>query len=461
LMLQTPPKFIKELIKYGADVNAVDPEDVSALMYAVQHSHDPEVIKALVKAGAKVNYLQSRSALHIAVMNNDESVKALIDLGADVNILDDDGIAPFQLALYPKYLSNLKLMIKAGAKVNYRLGSQRPKTCCDDPDCPGYRSQRVTALHTVVRESMDPLPTLEVLVEAGADVNAVDEFGLSVLYYALTQDCEYSIVECLVKNGAIVPSKLVFIALCYQLYYEIIELLLQAEGSTVDISTRDDMGMTILGVALLHKAAPNTIELLLAMGADVQVKDNDGSSLLCNLSRSGSNCIQSFELLIQAGIDINKLGSSALMLAIHSYNKDTTLPFVECFLKAGIQAEYIGHALCFAIKLNLVDLATLLFRYCGDLNKCLLPEDVKNALRREAKSMGISRLKDVGLEPNQHDFKFCANCRNFEWESLGYCSGCHLIAYCNKTCQKAHWRQHKVVCKNMKKLLSKSSTNGD
>ena len=36
------------------------------------------------------------------------------------------------------------------------------------------------------------------------------------------------------------------------------------------------------------------------------------------------------------------------------------------------------------------------------------------------------------------------------------CSGCNLVQYCNKSCQKKHWRSHKIIC-NAAQTLSKMS----
>ena len=36
------------------------------------------------------------------------------------------------------------------------------------------------------------------------------------------------------------------------------------------------------------------------------------------------------------------------------------------------------------------------------------------------------------------------------------CSGCNLVQYCNKSCQKKHWHSHKVIC-NAAQTLSKMS----
>ena len=49
------PQEIETAIKDGADVNAKDDNDVTALMFAAVNTANPEVIRVLIKAGADVN----------------------------------------------------------------------------------------------------------------------------------------------------------------------------------------------------------------------------------------------------------------------------------------------------------------------------------------------------------------------------------------------------------------------
>lgn len=38
---------------------------------------------------------------------------------------------------------------------------------------------------------------------------------------------------------------------------------------------------------------------------------------------------------------------------------------------------------------------------------------------------------------------------------LSKCSGCQYVLYCNRTCQKLSWTEHKRECARMKKILPK------
>jgi len=84
---------VKDTIKAGVDVNAIDPDGISALMNAAMYNPDPEVTITLIKSGADVNYgdADGWTALMSAASNNNlEVITALIKNGAEVNAIDSD-----------------------------------------------------------------------------------------------------------------------------------------------------------------------------------------------------------------------------------------------------------------------------------------------------------------------------------------------------------------------------------
>jgi hypothetical protein len=56
------------------------------------------------------------------------------------------------------------------------------------------------------------------------------------------------------------------------------------------------------------------------------------------------------------------------------------------------------------------------------------------------------------LTPKQHrliELKECAHCQSSEKARGDYslCGGCKKVHYCGAECQRTHWREHKVACK--------------
>ena len=93
-------EMTKLLLGSGADVNAVDEDNWTALIWAAWTGM-PTVVEALVKAGSDVNALdnQKQSALMIAAQRgNDQVVEILINAGADRNLKNADGKSAEDLA---------------------------------------------------------------------------------------------------------------------------------------------------------------------------------------------------------------------------------------------------------------------------------------------------------------------------------------------------------------------------
>jgi len=54
--------------------------------------------------------------------------------------------------------------------------------------------------------------------------------------------------------------------------------------------------------------------------------------------------------------------------------------------------------------------------------------------------------------------EICENC--LSKENLGRCAGCKVVRYCSKTCQKAHWNEHKPFCLANVRLHNESKAMG-
>ena len=184
----------KWLLKYGADVSAVDYEDRNALFYvAGKHGGDffNELWNEMIEKGAnihQVDYL-GNTLLNVAV---DEGRFAraldLIKSGVDVNYANKNGETPIYIACFRGTSYLVELLIKNGADINAK------------------DKRNNTPLTISARLGRDAsCDIIKMLVEAGANMDAKDEFGdraLDILIDTSSWDSACVLIE----NGALIDK---------------------------------------------------------------------------------------------------------------------------------------------------------------------------------------------------------------------------------------------------------------
>jgi ankyrin repeat protein len=109
---------VKESIEAGADVNAVDAEGHTALMFAAFNGHSGIVLE-LLGAGAGVDRrdMMGRTALLYASTGPfPETVRILLDKGAKPNVVDsDEHFSPLMHAAAEGNMDVVKILLEAGA----------------------------------------------------------------------------------------------------------------------------------------------------------------------------------------------------------------------------------------------------------------------------------------------------------------------------------------------------------
>ena len=115
---------IDRLISLGANLNAVNDEDLTPLMCACSWGRvtGMKIAIKLIKVGADVNYVRAddeMTALGFAACDSrPEVVKALLEHGAEVEGPPGTEQTPLMLAARDNNVEAIKLLIAAGADVN-------------------------------------------------------------------------------------------------------------------------------------------------------------------------------------------------------------------------------------------------------------------------------------------------------------------------------------------------------
>ncbi len=163
---------IQQLIKEGANVNAVDDIGRTALLIAV-NNEELKVVNLLINSGADVNkstymYLYL-SPLYVASSNGTlPIVKRLIAAGADVNKVNHVDETPLYIASQRGRFQIVESLIAAGADVN------KPK---HNNETPLFTACNNEGIATTRYANTNYEKVVEMLINAGADKNIATNDG--------------------------------------------------------------------------------------------------------------------------------------------------------------------------------------------------------------------------------------------------------------------------------------------
>lgn len=191
---------------------------------------DADALQRLFAAGQDPNELDSAlgmGALHILAMNDQvPAIRATVSAGADVELTDSSDSTPL---MWARTASTAQALLEAGADANacasatstplievIRLGTDGSVghggpaakdtvelLLTSGADARGLDKDGATALHLAAYDSPyeSQLAVMSALVNAGSDVNAQDNDGLSPLVYAVLGHSEQA-VRWLLEEGA-------------------------------------------------------------------------------------------------------------------------------------------------------------------------------------------------------------------------------------------------------------------
>jgi ankyrin repeat protein len=194
---------VKALLDKGAQANARSVTGRTALLIAASRGRSGAVVKLLLAAGADPNakdQLQGPPTLPIgtggstplieaAKIDDGEALEALLAAGGRVDAKDNGGADALAAAALAGHLRNVRRLIAAGAGVNALVTANR----------------FTPLMYATWRQDPELVSTL---LKAGADPNAQDALGDSVLMWSAFSD--YADPECtrlLIEAGAKVDTR--------------------------------------------------------------------------------------------------------------------------------------------------------------------------------------------------------------------------------------------------------------
>lgn len=336
-------KWIKNLIRDGADINVVDQSGSTPLILAAMRIElrelDQEVVQrdsssllggfvevdkenldmdAAAAMGPRLEEIPSPAASEI--------VEALIGSGADVNAQNEYGRTALIEAASVGNVDVVRRLIDAGAGLQPADGYGRTAltmAACMNPNLalpPGPNERRRALVQLLLKAGAEPDassqetqsallvaagqgdgPVVADLLEAGASPDRTDESGETALMHAA-------------RSGVT----------------DVVELLI---GSGLDVNAIDANEMTPLMHAAQHGRAA-AIRALMDAGADIGAKTAGGTTVILNYSVLLEHPSTVLKALLEAGADPNTRdsdGGAPLILA--SYGPDTSR--LEALLEFG------------------------------------------------------------------------------------------------------------------------------
>ena len=223
---------VNALIQARADANALDARGRTPLQVAADKSHKQEVFNALVDAGATLP--PKSDTLHVLLNNHPSTVNAgkiaaLIQAGADANALDAGGRNPLDIAAEKSHKQEVFNALVGAAAILPRQSD---------------------ALHVLLENHPSTVNAGKVnaLIQAGADVNALDARRIHPLDVAAEKSHKHEVFNALVDAGATLPRQSMAL-----------HELLKNHPSTVNATK---------------------VDALIRAGADINVLDADGRTPL-------------------------------------------------------------------------------------------------------------------------------------------------------------------------------------
>ena len=347
--------IMKMLVEAGAAVCATNDKGATCLILAAYHGHT-ETVRYLVDVNHRniakywghtaLNLLHHKSddhlsALHYAVdLNHADVVGVLIDAGADIEARDKDFRTPLMFSCCTGELTIVKMLVEAGARVRaadkkghtsliYATAYGHTETVrylvglpAVDMSHMAHTDFGYTAVFVAAEKHAD---VLEVLIDAGADIEATNNIGMSPLLVA-SEHGNLRSVELLLKAGAGVcvadnKGDTCFTIAALGGHTETVRTLLCMPE--VDVNQSNHQGFTPLHCTAFTNHS-DVAQVLIDAGADIEARTRRGSTPLHCACQGGA--LENSQMLVEAGAnvrDVDDQGRTCLSIAAYYGHTET------------------------------------------------------------------------------------------------------------------------------------------
>ncbi|XP_059176240.1 serine/threonine-protein phosphatase 6 regulatory ankyrin repeat subunit A-like [Physella acuta] len=340
ILSNSPYQSDEQDSNYPSDLEIVivNPEAVATYVASIYTAACNNALNTIDKSRINEQNSAGETPLMIAVREqNPTAVTMLTRHGADLEISKDPNgkFTALSLAGAKEYVDAVKTLVGLGARVDCMesgtiLNIARENGFLEDivyleNEFQRHEGLESSALYLAVEEG--DLETVQALVKCGADLDKLDKFGQTVLQRAINSQ-HTDIAECLIHAGVYLDSKDVdgqtaLTQACLNVFEG------QTFVSAFDLDdVENDNGKHV-----------KLIRLLLEKGADPNIKDTRGRSLLFRSLEE--NHLNLANVLIEGNADVNianEVGETPLNIAVNRNDTD----MIKNLLRKGADVNLYG-----------------------------------------------------------------------------------------------------------------------
>lgn len=273
------------------------------LSYAIENS-DENIIKYLVENGADM-YSYEITALYQAVLNlNPKLVEYFLDKGASIeNAGKSDIYGNILMAASGSKFNNNKNILAVDLKLLESLSQNSAKITqmiIDKVDKKLINDSLEGKTPLIIAVGNSYIDTAKILIENGANINAVDIEGWSALSYAVNNG-DIEIAKLLLTNKAKIKGELL-LAIKSPIVESRINIMKLLIENGANINYTDEDGFNPLNIAI-ESGDMELTKFLITNGANVNSLMQDGVSLIGYAI--AQNNMDLLQILIENGANVN------------------------------------------------------------------------------------------------------------------------------------------------------------
>lgn len=310
--------FVREFIGRGADVQAEDMDNWTALLNASKHGHT-DIVELLVEHGADIEHRDMggwTALMWAAYRGHSDIVAYLLDKGSDIFAHGNYHLGSLLWAAGRGHTEVVRLLVRHGAKIN--VGDK----------------YGTTALVWACRRGNADI--VEILLKAGANVDTAGMYSWTALLIAVAgghHECVSLLLEKKPNVNALDKDGMTALTIaCREGLQEIASALI-ASGAYVNIQDRAGDTPLIHAVKNGHRAV---VETLLKRHADIDIQGKDRKTALYTAVEKGHTAIVKFLLASNPDLELStKEGDTALLRAVRNRSLDIVHMLLERKAKVG------------------------------------------------------------------------------------------------------------------------------